>query len=61
MLAFLKGETWEDLVRRVKPSPPVFALFSNIDGADMFKLIQAGLLEQLRRDQLLEQRKLSLS
>ena len=61
MMAFMKGESWEKLVERIKPKPVTWMLFTELRrNHEMMKLIEAGLIEQIKIDEAMEMKKLQL-
>lgn len=61
MMAFMQGESWEELAERIKPPPVPWMLFTNLrKSTDMLNLIKSGLLEQLSIDAAMEVQKLQL-
>ena len=61
MLAFMKGESWEELVERIKPPEVPWLLFTELrKNQEMIHLIEDGLMEQIRIDDAMEVKKLQL-
>jgi hypothetical protein len=61
MMAFMKGESWEKLVERIKPKPVTWMLYTELRrNHEMMKLIEAGLIEQIKIDEAMEMKKLQL-
>ena len=60
MRSFVRGETWEDLMSRIKPSAPPLILYSNMTEQKMLDFVMSGLLMQLKFDKELDMRKLHI-
>ena len=61
MKRFMQGESWEDLMASLKPKPATWMLFTELSrGQDMGKLIEAGLVEQMKIDEEMEIQKMQL-
>ena len=61
MMAFMKGESWEELAERLKPQPVPWKLFTELrQGTELLELIKEGLLRQIEIDAAVEIQKLQL-
>ena len=61
MKRFMRGESWEDLMASLKPKPATWMLFTELSrGQEMGKLIEAGLVEQMKIDEAMEIQKMQL-
>ena len=61
MMAFMKGESWEELAERLKPQPVPWKLFTELrQGTELLELIKEGLLRQIGIDAAVEIQKLQL-
>jgi hypothetical protein len=60
MKSFVSGESWEDLMSRIKPSAPPLILYSTITEQKMLDFVMTGLLMQIKFDKELELRKLHI-
>jgi hypothetical protein len=60
MQSFVRGETWDDLMSRIKPSAPPLILYTSITEQKMLDYVMSGLLMQMQFDKDLELRKLHI-
>ena len=58
MQSFVRGETWDDLMTRIKPSAPPLILYTKMTEQKMLDFVMSGLLMQMQFDKDLELRKL---